>query len=161
MFYVERYGGCSQALRRALGRRLARSARGVTPDRATERAWIEDIIARLQHTGLLDDREWAASRARHLNARGIPQRVIEARLRGRDIEEVLIGEALRGLHDEDSPDPDERAAWAYARRRRLGPFRPPDQRELRREKDRAAMLRAGFSYRLVAGILGREGVEPP
>src|SRR3546814_7265925 len=46
--------------------------------------------------------------------------------------------------DELAAEPELAAAIAYARRRRLGPFRTPDARADRRDKDLAALARAGF-----------------
>ena len=58
-------------------------------------------------------------------------------------------------------DWEEEAALSYARRRRLGPFRMPyDDSWERRQKDLAAMARAGFGFGLSKKILSqapREG----
>jgi regulatory protein len=45
------------------------------------------------------------------------------------------------------------AAAAFARKRRIGPWRSPAERADRREKDLAAMARAGFAYRVVRLVM--------
>ncbi|MHA1114431.1 MAG: regulatory protein RecX, partial [Alphaproteobacteria bacterium] len=45
------------------------------------------------------------------------------------------------------------AAIAYARRRRLGPWRVAAARAERRERDLAALARAGFNYDLARRVV--------
>ncbi|MCH8002677.1 MAG: RecX family transcriptional regulator, partial [Proteobacteria bacterium] len=45
------------------------------------------------------------------------------------------------------------AALAYARRRRLGPYRSPQARAAMREKDLAALGRRGFGYELARRVI--------
>ena len=51
------------------------------------------------------------------------------------------------------------AAKALARRRRLGPWRHPAERAARREKDLAAMARAGFRLDAARQVIDADG--PP
>jgi regulatory protein len=55
----------------------------------------------------------------------------------------LAARAAAGLAQE-SGDPDLAAAAAFARRRRLGPYRAPAERTANRERDLAALSRRGF-----------------
>ena len=49
---------------------------------------------------------------------------------------------------------------AYVRRRRFGPWRmEPGKRAERREKDLAAMMRAGHRYGMAKKVLGLETLE--
>ena len=72
----------------------------------------------------------------------------------------LVDEALEALVETlEDDDPDRSAAWTYARRRRLGPYRrDPEVRAERREKDLAAMGRAGFPWGLARAIV--DGTPP-
>ena len=63
-----------------------------------------------------------------------------------------IDRALAGLAEE-AAEPELAAALAYARRRRLGPYRGPDTRMDRREKDLAALGRKGFGYDLARRVI--------
>jgi regulatory protein len=59
----------------------------------------------------------------------------------------LIDHAL----ESDERD-DDTAAWRYARRRRLGPYRTKERAE-KRERDVAALCRAGFGFSLAAKVI--------
>ena len=48
---------------------------------------------------------------------------------------------------------------AYARRRRLGPWRATDQRPTHRAKDLAALARAGFGYRVARLVVAADDPE--
>jgi regulatory protein len=68
--------------------------------------------------------------------------------------------ALDALEEETQSENLERdAAIALARRRRLGPWRLPEKREDMKEKDLAAMARAGFSYDLARDVIEAESIE--
>ena len=59
----------------------------------------------------------------------------------------------------EAADPDLAAALAFARRRRLGPFRPQGERAARRLKDLAALARQGFAADLARRIVDAEDLE--
>ena len=67
--------------------------------------------------------------------------------RGRPREEI---ERLLGEEDDAA---ELEAARALARRRRLGPWRGPAERAARREKDLAALARAGFGLDLARQVI--------
>ena len=52
-----------------------------------------------------------------------------------------------------------RAAVALARRRHLGPYRPLTERKDRRNRDLAAMARAGFDYDVARKVIDAIDVD--
>jgi regulatory protein len=62
-------------------------------------------------------------------------------------------EAALAALKKDAADPDLAAGLAFARRRRLGPFRPAAEREARRLKDLAALARQGFALELARRVI--------
>ena len=152
LWYLDRWGGSSGKLRQVLGRRVAASARAHGTDPDEGRRWIDAIVTRLQESGLLNDRLVAESRARSHHAKGQPLSAVARRLRQDGL--PAVSELA-----EDRPAPDLEAAVAYARRRRLGPYRPPEDREDRRERDMAALARRGFTFDLVRQVIEAEGPE--
>ncbi len=156
LHYLERYASSSGHLRRLLLAKVARSARahGADPEINAEAgaAAVEALIAELLGAGLLDDARYAGERARVLHRRGASARAIRAELMAKEIEADDIERALAGLREE-AAEPELAAALAYARRRRLGPYRGPDTREDRREKDLAALGRKGFGYDLARRVI--------
>ena len=161
LHYLERYASSSGHLRRLLLAKVARSARAYDTDPEMDpevgAAAVEALIAELLGAGLLDDARYAGARARVLHRRGASARAIRAGLRAKEIEAGDIERALAGLREE-AAEPELAAALAYARRRHLGPYRGPDAREGRREKDwrekdLAALGRKGFGYDLARRVI--------
>ncbi len=145
LHYLERFATSRDNLRRVLMRRVVTSARlhGTDPDEGA--GVIEDLLDRLAAQGLLDDATYAEGRVAALRRRGASERLVRLKLRGKGVEDDHIDAALgRWAEDTDGDDPEFAAALNLARRRRLGPFRDPDRRAETRDKDMAALARAGF-----------------
>ncbi|MFZ5792772.1 MAG: RecX family transcriptional regulator [Pseudomonadota bacterium] len=149
--YLARYAASTGAVRRVLERRIRRRAAD-DEEAAQARATLETVLAKLVRQGFLDDRRYAAAKAESLARQGRSQRWIRARLAAEGVAPDLIRAALARLA-EGVPQPDLAAAIAFARRRRLGPFRPESQRPAMETKDRAALARAGFDYRTTRTVL--------
>ena len=153
--YLGRYASSSENLRRVLIRRARRHA----PEAAQQaRAQIDQIVARYRESGLLDDAAYAAGRVASLHRRGGSLKTIRARLAGKGVPAEVAAEAVSGLR-ENASDPDIAAACAFARRRRLGPFR---RAAADRQRDLAAFAHAGFSRRVAEAVLAcgdEEAVE--
>lgn len=157
LHYLERFASSAENLRRVLMRRVERSARIHGTDREAGARAVDDILARFARAGLLDDAGYAAMRARSLFRRGASLRAIRYRLGLKGVAEVHVEAALEALRDEVA-EPDLAAAIAYARRRRLGPWRTGD-REAFRDRDLAALGRQGFGYGVARKVLDADGPE--
>lgn len=130
-----------------------------------ERGWagddappIEAIVARCAAAGYVDDRSFAETRASSLTRRGYGQRRVAQALHvagiARDIAESVA--------------PDEEAAFlaaeSYARRRRFGPFGDGAVDSAQRQRQFAAMVRAGHTFDLARHFvttLPQNGVDDP
>jgi regulatory protein len=148
--YLERFASSAENLRRVLRRRVRR--RRTSDNETVQRAaaLIDDLVERYRRSGLIDDAAYAAARARGRLARGEPLRRIAAGLAAKGIAAEERASALDALR-ETAPDPDLAAACAFARRRRLGPYR----RGLGdRARELAAFARAGFGRREAEEVLG-------
>lgn len=152
LWYLQRFAASADSLRRVLLRRVEKSARAHDTDRAEGAALIEDIVARFRRSGLLDDRAYAQGRTLSLHRRGVPARGIRARLRAKGVDTEDIDAALAALDDETA-EPDFAAAIAYARRRRIGPYRKQADRAESRERDLAALARQGFDYGIARRVI--------
>ena len=118
---------------------------------------MERVVAQLVAAGLLDDRAYAAAMTRAWHRRGASAKAIRAKLMAKGVTPDLAEASVSALR-RDSSDPDLAAAVAYVRRRRLGPYRPPERRAALRERDLAALARAGFCYDLAQRVI--EAAEP-
>lgn len=144
--YVARFATSSGKLERYLQRKLR------------ERGWagsgdpdIPALVARYVELGYIDDAVYAQARSGELLRRGYgPRRVSQA-----------LGEA--GIHADlradvaATPHEARAAAVHYARKRRFGPFAgdPADEADRRsqRQKQLAAMIRAGHGFDLARAVL--------
>jgi regulatory protein len=159
LWYVERYGGTTRALRKALWRKVDRVGEHHPTDRQQAAQWIDTIVTRFQRNKLVDDLAWARSKARSLFGKGKPPHVILGQLSGKGIDRSLAEQVVEELVDRCEIDPALLAAASYARRRSLGPYRPAHQREERRERDMGAMARAGFGWAIAKQIIDADDLE--
>ena len=150
--YLGRYASSAENLRRVLIRR----ARRHSPDAAQQAGvLIEAIVTRYRESGLLDDAAYAAARVDSLHRRGDSLKAIRARLAAQGVPVTVAADAVSDLRDR-APDPDLAAACAFVRRRRLGPFR---RGEADRQRELAALARAGFSRRVAEAVLACGDIE--
>jgi regulatory protein len=158
--YLERYASSAENLRRVLQRRVQRRTRadGTTDggrDGEAARAagaLIDALVVRYRASGLIDDAAYAAGRARSGLARGRSPRRIAVGLAAKGVGPEDAAAAVAAL-GEDGADPELAAACAYARRRRLGPFRRGPGAAPDRQRELAAFARAGFGRRTAEAVL--------
>jgi regulatory protein len=141
-----------------LGRYLQRKLR--------ERGWVGEgepdiaaLVTRLAGLGYVDDRAWAAAKARDLGGRGFGAR----RVRGALAAAGVGREDRAAATGEDDSDSIAAAAWGaalvFARRRRFGPFAreptasPGAADPARQRRELAAMVRAGHDPQLARRLL--------
>ncbi|MGB0682610.1 MAG: regulatory protein RecX [Magnetovibrionaceae bacterium] len=156
LHYLEQRATSVENLRRVLLRKVERSAQVHDIDRDEAVRWVDEVLERLTGLGLLDDQAFAEARALSLNRRGKGRQYIRARLGQQGLSEDEVSGALDNL-EEEVPNADFQAAVALARRRGLGPWRlDPETRSLRRDRDMAALARAGFDYSVIRKIMEAE-----
>lgn len=161
LFYLERYSSSVENLRRTLDRKVRRSiAEHGAPTETEASGWIATLIAKLQRNRLLDDRAYAESRVRRLYAEGKALGRIRQTLSVKGVAKDDIDAALARLQDErDEPVSDLPAAAAFARKRKLGPYRAdPEERRAMKQKDLGALARRGFSQAIAMKILSAADV---
>lgn len=157
LHYLERFAASADALRRVLMRRVERSAQAHDTDRAEGAAMVDAILERFRQSGLLNDAVYAEGRTATLHRRGASARGIRRQLAAKGVDRDTVEAAIARLAEE-APDPDFAAAIAYARRRRLGPWRGGD-RATRRDRDLAALARQGFSYDVARRVIDAPSPE--
>ena len=146
--YVARFATTRAKLEQYLARKLR------------ERGWepvspppISDIAERFERAGYIDDEAYARSKTGSLMRRGYGMRRVGQALGAAGVEE--------DVRDLVAPDERERraAALTMVRKRRFGPFASEPADRARREKQVAAMLRAGHAMAHVLALLDAASVE--
>ncbi len=160
LHHLERYATSSENLRRVLARKVWKAARLSEEEGAVDEeqaaAWIEEVVAKLQRAGALNDRAYAEGRVVSLRRQGESARGIAMKLSAKGVPRETVEAAL----DLDEPENDDvAAAVAYARRRRLGPWRKVEEREERHDRDMAALARKGYGLELCRRVIEAEDVE--
>ena len=143
MRHLSRFAATETGLRRVLERRVQRWARACAPEDAPDpeatkalRALAGDVAKALVVAGAVNDASFAEARAARLARAGRSRRSVSAHLLGKGVAADLVEQSV-GKGDELP------VALAYAKRRRIGPFRAePD--DAARSRDMAALARAGF-----------------
>jgi regulatory protein len=152
LHYLGRFASSSANLRRVLMAKVERSARAHGTDRDEGAALVETLIERYRRSGVLDDRAYAEAKATSLHRRGTSTRAIRGKLALKGVETELVDAALSAVDDDTPGDTELTAAVALARRGRLGPFRSGVRADYR-DKDLAALGRAGFSYAIARTVI--------
>lgn len=140
--YVERFATTRGRLTDYLRRKIReRGWEGEVVDPA-------DIAERFADLGYIDDRAYGEAKANAMARRGLGARRVagalhQAGVTGEDAEAIAPGIQERTLD----------AALAFARRKRIGPFAAAQADRPAREKQMAAMLRAGHAPTLARRIV--------
>lgn len=151
--YLERYASSTANLRKVLERRVLKACHHHGRDMADFITMIEAVVEKCRASGMVNDRTYAETKTAGLRRRGGSRRKIEAQLSAKGVDRNTIQAVL----DEQCGSGTElEAARTFARRRRLGPYRTgPAKGEAgdRRDKDLAALCRAGFSFDIARTVL--------
>lgn len=153
--YLARFATTEAGLLRALHRRIARWAQAAesVPDAVIKahaaREQAGEVVRALARSGAIDDRLFAEARSRTLARAGRSRRAMAAHLRAKGVDPALVADSL-------PPEEQELAqALAYAKRRRLGPFRSGEtESPEQRLRALAALARAGFPQGVAVQALG-------
>ena len=143
--HLSRFAATEAGLVRVLDRRVQRWARMMQAEGATladqvatARAAVREVARGLVTAGAIDDAVFAQARAARLNRAGRSRRATTAHLAAKGVAAETVAAAL-------PPEAAEfGAALAFAKRRRIGPFRPGDPDPETRQRDLATLARAGF-----------------
>lgn len=125
---------------------------------AEAKVWIDGIVQKAVDQKLVDDHQFALSRAASLARSGNSRQKIMQKLLARGVIPDMVREVMDSLA-EQHPDMDFIAAVKYARKRRFGAFANDHNGEQGREKHRAGMCRAGFSYSIADRVLKMSRAE--
>jgi regulatory protein len=149
LHYLKRYAATQSQLKRVLLRRVDRSLKVHGGERAEALGWVDALTEKLVRGGLLNDEAYAGMKAHSLRASGRSARVIAQKLRMKGVCAEVV---TRKLADATAELSEEEAARIWARKKRLGPFRGKARAD-HRQKDLAALARAGFSFGIAKKVI--------
>lgn len=157
--YLQRFPTSTPHFLRVMGRKIDRSCNYHKDQNK------EDCIAILQKTaeqfermGLLNDAAYLSGMINSLRRRGLSRQAILSKLGQKGMAQETILMALRSYDDDSgAEDADLAAAVKMTRRKRIGAYRKNE--EFDRNKELAALARAGFGFDIAQKALSLEHEE--
>lgn len=152
--YVARFSTTAAKLEAYLSRKLReRGWNDEDGELSDSRPDLGEISARFVELGYIDDEAYARSRSGGLLRRGYGPRRVSQDLYAAGIDEQIRSDLAPGEAAVRS------AALALARKRRFGPFAAEEPDRSRKQKQIAAMLRAGHGFDTVRAIMDADSAE--
>jgi regulatory protein len=154
--HLARFAATEAGLVRVLDRQITRWMReaGAEAEAAAALHQAAREVARaLAGSGAVDDAAFARARALRLVRAGRSRRAVATHLAGKGVDPGVLEQALPDEADELA------SALAFARRRRLGPFRGGDADAEERRRELGALGRAGFPRAIAEQALAMERDE--
>jgi len=155
--YLEKYSPSKQQLKVYLLKKYLTKIKG-TKSKKEVTSIIDEIISNLEKNRILNDEMYSDSKARMFLRRGYSLNKINQSLRNKGIDNKFIKQSIEKIK-EDEIEPDFVSALKLCKRRRIGPLRPNDNRELFYKKDMGILARGGFSFELSKRVLDLEKDE--
>ena len=155
--YLEKYNPSKQQLKVFLLKKYLTKIKG-TKSKKEVTSIIEEIVSNLEKNKFLNDELYSDSKARMFLRRGYSLNKINKSLRSKGIEDKYVKLSIEKIKDNEI-EPDFVSALKLCKRRRIGPLRPGDNRELFYKKDMGILARNGFSFELSKSVLNLEADE--
>ena len=155
--YLEKYSPSKQQLKVYLLKKYLTKIRGTKSKREVALI-IDKIISNLEKNKILNDEIYSDSKARMFLRRGYSLNKINQSLRNKGVDDKYIKLSIDKIK-EDEIEPDFVSALKLCKRRRIGPLRPDENRDLFYKKDMGILARGGFSFELSKRVLDLEKSE--
>ena len=155
--YLEKYSPSKQQLKVFLLKKYLTKIKG-TKSKKEVSSIIDEIVVNLEKNKILNDEMYSDSKARMFLRRGYSLNKINQSLRNKGVENKFIKKSIEKIKDENI-EPDFVSALKLCKRRRIGPLRPDENRELFYKKDMGILARGGFSFELSKRVLDLESEE--
>lgn len=153
LYYLERFESSEENLRTVLHRRIDKYAflnKEYNPTQAYQ--WAEEVVAECLAQNFVNDERFASFKIENYLSAGKSKRYIEQKLKQKGIDAKVIAQ-----HFENSEYSELETALNFAKKKKIGRFRPDDEtRTANRQKDLATLVRAGFDYDIAKQILEPE-----
>ena len=149
--YLEKYNPSKQQLKVYLLKKYLTKIKGSKTKKEVS-SIIDKIIINLEKSKILNDEMYSDSKARMFLRRGYSLNKINQSLRSKGIEDKYVRQSLEKIK-ENQIEPDFVSALKLCKRRRIGPTRPENNRELFYKKDMGILARGGFSFDLSKRVL--------
>ena len=155
--YLENYNPSKQQLKVYLLKKYLTKIKGSNSKREVSKI-IDEIIIGLEKNKFINDQMYSESKARMYLKRGYSLNKINQTLRSKGVNNEFIKKTIDKIKEEKI-EPDFVSALKLCKRRRIGPLRPDENRELFYKKDMGILARGGFNFELSKRVLDLEKTE--
>jgi len=155
--YLDRFSATTTKMQRHL---LNKSKKAIEYHQLDLESVVEMIdveIGKLVEAGILNDQEYASSKARTMSRQGKSKMQIGVKLNTLGFDDLISDHAFSELSEAGHND--RLAAAKYIKKRRFGPFKPEDTRDERLNKELSTLVRNGFDFGLANALLSLETTE--
>ena len=149
--YLEKYSPSKQQLRTYLFKKLIKKKIQISNKKEIFDL-IDTVISSLNDQKLLNDKYYSDAKSRAFLRRGYSLNKIRYSLIKKGIEEKYIKASISKIKENES-DPDFFSAIKICKKRRIGPVREENNRNLFYKKDISILARSGFSYEVSKKVL--------
>ena len=149
--YLEKYNPSKQQLKVYLLKKYLTKIKG-TKSKKEVTSIIDEIVTNLEKNKIVNDELYSDSKARMFLRRGYSLNKINQSLRSKGIDDKYVKQSIDKIK-ENEIEPDFVSALKLCKRRRIGPLRPDNNRELFYKKDMGILARNGFSIDLSKRVL--------
>jgi regulatory protein len=153
LYYLDRFESSEENLRIVLKRRIDKYAffdKSYNPQEAYQ--WAEEVITECLSQNFVNDERYAEFKVNNYLVAGKSRRYIEQKLKQKGIDEQVVA---KFFNDDNYSELD--TALNFAKKKRIGRFRENESVRLEnRQKDLAALVRAGFDYDVAKEVLEDE-----
>ncbi len=155
--YLEKYSPSKQQLKVYLLKKYLTKIKGSKSKKEVSLI-IDEIIINLEKNKVLNEELYSDSKARIFLRRGYSLNKINQSLRNKGVDIKHIKQSINKIK-ENEIEPDFVSALKLCKRRRIGPLRPENNRELFYKKDMGILARGGFSFDLSKRVLNLDSKE--
>ena len=152
--YVEKYAPSKQQLKTYLLKKYLRTSVPNVKKQDVNNL-IDIVLSDLEKSKFVNDKFYSESKAKSMIQRGSSINKIRNYLIGKGINDKFINETVSKIEDNNS-DQDFFSAIKLCKKKRIGPSRPEDNRELFYKKDIAILARNGFSFEISKRVMDLE-----
>ena len=153
--YLDRFSATTHKLKRHLLTKNREAISLYGHDVETISVQIDELIAKLEKANILNDQQYAESKARSMARQGKSFRQIEGKLYSLGITDNQKDQAIDELTETEGHS-DRVGAAKFIRRRRFGPYKETPDRSVRRDKELLSLVRNGFDFGLAQELLDIE-----
>jgi regulatory protein len=149
--YLEKYSSSKQQLRTYLFKKLIKKKQNITSKKEIFNL-IDSVILSLEEQKFLSDKYYSDAKSKAFLRKGYSLNKIRYNLIKKGIDDKYIKSSISKIKDNES-DPDFFSAIKMCKRRRIGPSRDENNRNLFYKKDISILARAGFTYEVSKRVL--------